>query len=1178
MQQPISDHSLLLRNLPAYISFANLKKAGDDFRETKNVYVVLPPRMLQTSSKSTFALIDFGSSTSMNNAHLEWALKCPECFGPAASVQADARGKTFFKLSHGLYQWWVTHRRLPNLAIPAGNSWRAPVPSRHGPYVAGRPPPRNAQAHATPPSLLQRSALTSHHGTANVSTASVPEFESRDVRLSCAERQRCERLRQDELRSRYVGPEQLHPSSAHPGSSRDWDERRDRFGERRGDSRLLSSAGEDGRLGFREKVTRGYQRNQLSNSRVSDYPTVADDNRERPIERHREVRYPANEQRHGYQRETRRDWDDGYDSRRPRQVEEEPAPREVSRCEPIEQQPKQILPTANEERLYSVQVFYSDDEKERAGRPDLPQSEVSDFFQRISDCVSPGAKAVLAVPTGNGFSCGFESQRVRDTVWSQCFEERDRDRSSSTADVKNGAGLCINISGFAMHLTWGSLIHPPGAPRTASASTLTPSRGASTPPSNHAPSLSSHERQSPSDAQRAHQNMSGRSMGADVTTRQPVVATAAAIMSGSTFSMERSGAHSSPSASEVQAGRKPMVSKSGLSHGTVRHAASPLPSLPSSSPPEPPAPIKPPAGNPPRNPPRKARSLRFSAREHGEELAYIYEQLCADLVMQLMTRWQPVLNRASADSVRTGKRNAELQSLKRKEADAKQRYDAAAKQRDDAAAKQPEDGMTEYMLTYGSEVRQNRSPSVDVDERDGDLAEATDDDVQAAVFPSDPEIDDSSDVRNEHKVCEESEDDGEYCAVKWESRRKKRERSTRKRSRKVLDSDGEEISDGESDAALDGLVVGAGRDRQHGVDNSHAAVEQFSVEPNTVKAKKRYAISKSLKNDRQNRQKKRKTLEVESDHLSNGSGDVPDDDIDFEEKDGAVSPSTVLDDADSPSVEEPSFEQRDGNYESAKHFAPSEEQIAKADVVNEGKQEEVQGIDSICDDTLDVEGSCARIAGFMKSQLRKSKAAVLPDELEMQLQARVKDAIQQAEAVGKSARGNRSAVRKLRQGLNEASLGAETMAMSYLSQRQKRMTFAKSRIHGMGLYSLEDIPAGEFLIEYVGEVIRRPLSDCREKGYAQVGMGDSYLFRLTTELVVDATRKGSIARFINHSCEPSVEARIIIVNGSPKIVFYTKRAVKCGEELTYDYQFAFEDEESKLACFCGAPTCRKSLN
>jgi hypothetical protein len=45
------------------------------------------------------------------------------------------------------------------------------------------------------------------------------------------------------------------------------------------------------------------------------------------------------------------------------------------------------------------------------------------------------------------------------------------------------------------------------------------------------------------------------------------------------------------------------------------------------------------------------------------------------------------------------------------------------------------------------------------------------------------------------------------------------------------------------------------------------------------------------------------------------------------------------------------------------------------------------------------------------------------------------------------------------------------------------------------------------------------ISEIRERQYEKMGIGSSYLFRLDDGYVLDATKRGGIARFINHSCE-----------------------------------------------------------
>jgi hypothetical protein len=56
-------------------------------------------------------------------------------------------------------------------------------------------------------------------------------------------------------------------------------------------------------------------------------------------------------------------------------------------------------------------------------------------------------------------------------------------------------------------------------------------------------------------------------------------------------------------------------------------------------------------------------------------------------------------------------------------------------------------------------------------------------------------------------------------------------------------------------------------------------------------------------------------------------------------------------------------------------------------------------------------------------------------------------------------------------------------------------------------------------------------------------------------MIIDATR-GSIARFINHSCEPNCKMVKWTVAGKPRMALFAgERGVMTGEELTYDYNF-----------------------
>lgn len=102
-----------------------------------------------------------------------------------------------------------------------------------------------------------------------------------------------------------------------------------------------------------------------------------------------------------------------------------------------------------------------------------------------------------------------------------------------------------------------------------------------------------------------------------------------------------------------------------------------------------------------------------------------------------------------------------------------------------------------------------------------------------------------------------------------------------------------------------------------------------------------------------------------------------------------------------------------------------------------------------------------------------------------------------------------------------ASTESELLKFNQLKFRKKQLKFAKSAIHDWGLFAMEPIAADEMVIEYVGQMIRPVVADLRETKYEAIGIGSSYLFRIDLETIIDATKCGNLARFINHSCNVS---------------------------------------------------------
>lgn len=162
----------------------------------------------------------------------------------------------------------------------------------------------------------------------------------------------------------------------------------------------------------------------------------------------------------------------------------------------------------------------------------------------------------------------------------------------------------------------------------------------------------------------------------------------------------------------------------------------------------------------------------------------------------------------------------------------------------------------------------------------------------------------------------------------------------------------------------------------------------------------------------------------------------------------------------------------------------------------------------------------------------------------------------------------------------EESLYLFSMSDRYQQMRsslKQRLTFGKSAIHGWGVFTKQKHLAGDMVIEYAGEIVRPIVADLRERLIynSLVGAG-TYMFRIDDERVVDATRVGSIAHLINHSCEPNCFSRVVTVNGEEHIIIFAKRDIEVGDELSYDYRFTSKGEQ--LDCYCGFPSCRGFVN
>ncbi|XP_048230238.1 histone-lysine N-methyltransferase, H3 lysine-9 specific SUVH5-like isoform X2 [Ricinus communis] len=161
----------------------------------------------------------------------------------------------------------------------------------------------------------------------------------------------------------------------------------------------------------------------------------------------------------------------------------------------------------------------------------------------------------------------------------------------------------------------------------------------------------------------------------------------------------------------------------------------------------------------------------------------------------------------------------------------------------------------------------------------------------------------------------------------------------------------------------------------------------------------------------------------------------------------------------------------------------------------------------------------------------------------------------------------------------------------------------KTESRGWGVRSLNSIPSGSFICEYVGELLE-------EKEAEQRAGNDEYLFDIgnnssdlwdglsnlisethssSCEVVeescftIDAAKYGNVGRFVNHSCSPNLYAQNVLYDHEdkrvPHIMLFAAENIPPLQELTYHYNYTIDEvfdsdgNIKKKSCYCGSSEC-----
>ncbi|GJN02180.1 hypothetical protein PR202_ga19504 [Eleusine coracana subsp. coracana] len=163
-----------------------------------------------------------------------------------------------------------------------------------------------------------------------------------------------------------------------------------------------------------------------------------------------------------------------------------------------------------------------------------------------------------------------------------------------------------------------------------------------------------------------------------------------------------------------------------------------------------------------------------------------------------------------------------------------------------------------------------------------------------------------------------------------------------------------------------------------------------------------------------------------------------------------------------------------------------------------------------------------------------------------------------------------------------------------------RLQVFKTKEMGWGVRTLDFIPCGSFVCEYIGEVLEDEEAQKRKTDEYLFAIGHNYyddealwegLSRSIPALqkgpgnddeagfAVDASEMGNFAKFINHSCTPNLYAQNVLYDHDditmPHIMFFACENIRPHEELAYHYNYTIDQVHD--ANVAGAATAASSL-
>lgn len=112
-------------------------------------------------------------------------------------------------------------------------------------------------------------------------------------------------------------------------------------------------------------------------------------------------------------------------------------------------------------------------------------------------------------------------------------------------------------------------------------------------------------------------------------------------------------------------------------------------------------------------------------------------------------------------------------------------------------------------------------------------------------------------------------------------------------------------------------------------------------------------------------------------------------------------------------------------------------------------------------------------------------------------------------------------------------------------------------VKGRGIIATKEFQAGDFVVEYIGDIIDKTEALRRELEYSQDDSIGSYMYFFdhgNRTYCVDATKETPhLGRLINHSRKGNLTPKPYTTNSGLHLIFLANQFIKAGVELMFDY-------------------------